>query len=565
METLLSYLLPTLKGLLPFILLLGVIVFIHELGHFLVARYFGVHVEVFSIGFGRKLFKWKPNRTTYCISLIPLGGYVKMYGEQHANSGVPMERRKEAFSHKSVGQRFLIVLAGPIMNLLLAILLITCISFYGDQVPQAVIGSISPSSNAYKQGLRPGDEILKVEGQKVQHWTDFTKRLTSPKQRTWKVDLLRHQKTLELSLKTQWIDNPRFLSWKRKVLGIPGMTYYSKLAFIGVANKESSAFIHGLRTGDKVLEINGQSILYWRDLAQYFETHSFSLEDVLQFKIERAHLFKKSKKETLNLSLSLSETTGPIHLGSLGIEEMDLFVGRVFEGQPAKLAGIKQGDKLTHVNGEILKSWEHFTQLIHSFPLAEKKSERSPPMLNIQVLQDGLPKNVSITPVQKTQMTAKGKEETRFIIGISSSATFSFPTKSFPYRNPFSALWEGTKWSWDMTQSTLVGLFRMLNLEISPRNIGGVVTIGQVASKSFYTSWISFLKIMALISINLFILNLLPIPVLDGGHLFFFSIEALKGSPLNVKQMRLAETLGFVFLLSLMVFALFNDFVRIFS
>ena len=162
-------------------------------------------------------------------------------------------------------------------------------------------------------------------------------------------------------------------------------------------------------------------------------------------------------------------------------------------------------------------------------------------------------------------MTSKGKEEKRFIIGVASSIIYSFPTKLLPYRNPFSALWKGTKSTWEMTNAILVGLTRMINLEISPRNIGGIVTIGQVASKSFYAGWISFLKIMALLSINLFILNLLPIPVLDGGHLFFFSIEAMKGSPLNVKQMRVAEMLGLVFLLSLMVFALFNDFVRIFS
>ncbi|NCN95787.1 MAG: RIP metalloprotease RseP, partial [Bdellovibrionales bacterium] len=176
MDLVIHYIQQTLSSIGPFVLLLGLLVFVHELGHFVVAKWCGVRVEVFSLGFGKKLLQYKHGDTVYCISMIPLGGYVKMYGDNF-NADVPEEEKAKSFIHKPVSQRIAVVLAGPLMNLIFAVFLFTLIGFIGDRQPAAVVGDIAESSQAYTSGLRAGDHILSVNGQEIQGWVQLTQKI----------------------------------------------------------------------------------------------------------------------------------------------------------------------------------------------------------------------------------------------------------------------------------------------------------------------------------------------------------------------------------------------------
>ena len=159
-------------NLVPFALLICIVTFVHEWGHFIVARYFGVRVEVFSIGFGKKIFQWKWRDTNFCISILPFGGYVKMFGI-NPNEDVAEHEKKHAFKHKGVWPRIAIVSAGPLINCIFAILLFAFIAFWGEPFPKAVIGDVAKKSHPYKLGFRSGDKIVSVDGQKITHWSGF--------------------------------------------------------------------------------------------------------------------------------------------------------------------------------------------------------------------------------------------------------------------------------------------------------------------------------------------------------------------------------------------------------
>jgi regulator of sigma E protease len=163
METIFGFLGTGASAILPFIVLLGLLIFVHEMGHFLVAKFFGVRVEVFSLGFGKKILKYKKGDTTYCLSLIPLGGYVKMFGDD-PNAPIAPEEQKYSFTHKPVSQRIGVVIAGPLMNFFFAILVLFVVALIGQNGRAPIIGDVIPGTSAYESGFRSGDQILSVAG-----------------------------------------------------------------------------------------------------------------------------------------------------------------------------------------------------------------------------------------------------------------------------------------------------------------------------------------------------------------------------------------------------------------
>ncbi|MCX7979166.1 MAG: RIP metalloprotease RseP, partial [Bdellovibrionaceae bacterium] len=242
---------------------------------------------------------------------------------------------------------------------------------------------------------------------------------------------------------------------------------------------------------------------------------------------------------------------------SLGIESPELYLGRIIPDTPAALAGLRPNDKIIRVNQTKVRRWEDVLESI--------KSSGGEPV-NLLVLREGKELAFSVTPKATTHLNQHGQEERRYTIGIITALEFA-PAEivKISASDPLSAGARAIKRSWDATVMTIMSFVALIKNEISPKNIGGIISIGQAASETYRASLSQFLSMMALISINLFILNLLPIPVLDGGHLVFYLVELVKGSPLNLKKMELAQQLGIVLLLTLMAYALFNDFSRIFS
>ncbi len=554
MQFILEYLNQGLYAIIPFVVLLGVLVFVHELGHFLVARWCGVRVEVFSLGFGKKIFKFQRGPTTYAVSLIPLGGYVKMFGEQNGDI-VQEHEKKESFSHKGVWSRIAIVSAGPLMNFFFAVVVFGIVSFLGEEHLQSRLGDVAASTAAYQSGLRSGDRIQKINNESVETWEELVEKLDSF--RGHKVDFeVQREKTgaIEtLSVEIQSKENTNPLATDSVQGSVEGLTQYSLGTTIGV-QKTSPLGALGLRVGDRITKINNQEVSTWRSLEEALgQAHQAS---VLSLEIKDAD--DKKGNEVKNITVSTSLFRKPLSAESLGIESSEVYVGKVRPNSPAEKSGIQAGDRIASVNQKIVKKWEDVLNNIKSY------DEKDP--LKIEIHRAEAVLNLEVFPTMTTQMTALGTEEKRFTIGIEAWVNMATPhlTKKRVV-NPILALGRGFKRTVDLSVMTVMSFVRLIQQKISHKNIGGVIAIGQAASEAFKIGLVYFLQMMGILSVNLFVLNLLPIPVLDGGHLLFYSIELIKGSPLSMSKMEMAQQVGLVLLLSLMVLSLFNDVTRVFG
>jgi len=550
MDIITSFIQQAFDFIIPLIVLLGALIFIHELGHFLVAKYCGVKVETFSLGFGKKILKYKHGDTTYCISLIPLGGYVKMFGDD-PNAEVSEEDKKHSFLHKPVGQRIAIVLAGPLMNLFFAFFLFIFIAVLGDKKPLPILGQLPANSTAESLGLSDGDRVTKVNNATVATWSEMTEAFNNSD-----LNVNLHYKKYGSDIEQQTIielvkeKNPNPLSIDSKIQTIEGLEMTPIASRIGVINNSLAEDI-GFLSGDQIIAVNDEKIERWYELV--YSVNSLNIGQEATFKIKR---WNKDKSKTKNLNMVINDNNLP----ALGIERPDLYIGIIGKDSPAEKADLAAGDKIISVNGENVFYWTDLTEKIVSFKEEDE-------FLKLGVLRNNETLDIELRPtkmIHTNPMT--GKSEKQFKIGIGPVLVMTAPaTDVFYPTSMVNAVSIGAAETWHWTVATAMGFVRLVQNEVSAKSIGGPIMIGQIASESYKMGINAFLKIMAIISINLFILNLLPIPVLDGGHLVFFTIEAIKGSPLSMSKLEKAQQVGLFLLLFLMVFALFNDITRAFG
>jgi regulator of sigma E protease len=444
--------------IVSFVVVIGILILIHELGHFLVARLTGVGVERFSIGFGPVLLRWRGKETEYCLSAIPMGGYVKMMGEENPleGGGSPDYDPKKAFALKPLWARFLIVFAGPGMNLVLAVVIAAGVLMtVGRPVWPPVVGRVSDASPATAAGLKSGDVIAAVNGAPVKHWEDLEKAVAASDGKPLELRVVRdgNPRTITLTPQKRTIEDP---------------------------------------------------------------------------------LMKESR------------TVWDIGAGPRSVPH----ITSVAPGSPSEKAGLKPGDVVTAVAGQRVYTAEELVQAIRARP-------RQP--LTLQVERDGKPLTLTVTPNAEKDKGPNGEtiEVGRIQAGIASR------TDTYLADNPVMAVWNGAVWTKDMTFVTVKGLWKLLVGTIDRSNIGGPIQIASMAGQQAKEGLGPLAMFTAIISINLAVLNLLPVPMLDGGHLFFFVIEAILGRPLSLRKREAAQQLGFVLLMMLMVYALYNDLVRI--
>ncbi len=555
METLISFITSGLSYIGPFILLMGTLIFIHELGHFLVAKYFGVRVEVFSLGFGKSIYEFTRGDTTYKLAMIPLGGYVKMFGDDPTGD-VPEEEKKYSFLHKPVGQRIWIVLAGPLMNFFIAIPIFALILIVGYRAPSSVLGDIKKGTEAHLIGFRSGDTITHVNNKPVESWLDVDNKIT----KNYLKDLNFKVKRTDGSEKTFKVNIPREKNEKLfsidEYMGkIEGLSILSKMSLIGVKNN-SIAQESGLKSLDQILEINGDKVNFWRDIEPLLIKHQNSPINLV---VQQYAQTGEAPKRTVTLKSNYA-INGDSFMDSIGIEKTNNYILGVVPDSPAEQAGLKPGDKINSINGVAIKKWEDILNNIKSFKPEDKQLTLSVSNSNPDYGRHDEPQSIALTPQMTQLMNRKMQDENRFTVGIYPEATYA-PAASVKVQsnNPVKALTYGFNETINWTKLISISIYKLVTNQVSTRNITGVITIGKVAGDSFKSGFDLFLKMMGLISVNLFLLNLLPIPVLDGGHLVFFTIEAIKGSPLSVKKMQVAQQFGLFVLLSLMVFSFYND------
>lgn len=438
--------------------LLGVLIFVHEFGHFLLAKLLGVKVLKFSLGFGPKVIGRTFGDTEYLLSAVPLGGYVKMLGQSDnptEEEVIPEEEKFRAYNHQPVWKRFLIVFSGPFFNLAFAAFVFALIFMSGVPVPLPDIGKVEDNSPAAAAGLLTGDRVLQINGRDVGTWSDISEAIN---------------------------DNPG-----------------KKLFF-------------------KVKRNNGLIDI-----------------SVIPVKKSDKNIFGEDKE-----------------VWSVGIEPLVLpLVGEVMKGSRADEAGLLKGDRIIEINGAGLKTWQDMTALIHENP--EKP-------LSFKVQRNGQVRDMKITPKKESYKTPGGEEKAIGLIGIKPVGNDFI--KKFGL---FESASLGLKRTWDISVLTLVSMWKLIQRVIPSNTIGGPIMIFQMAGEQASQGALSFFTFMAVISINLGVLNLLPIPILDGGHILFLGIEAVIRRPLNEQVVMIAQRAGLVLLLSLMAFAFYNDIVRLFA
>ena len=449
-----------LTTIIAFVVALGVLITFHELGHYWVARWSGVKVLRFSIGFGRPLFKRSigKDHTEWVVAALPLGGYVKMLDEREGEV-LPHELSR-AFNRQSVYKRFAIVAAGPIANFLLAILLYWILFMMGVNGIKPVIGPIKQATPVAFAAFEAGDIIQKIEGESVATWQDAR----------W-------------ALLTQAVDrNPAVVV--------------------------------------ETIDLHGQTAVRKLDLSQIHAD---------------------------DLDANFLESIGFVaHQPS-----MDPIIGQVIVGGIGHQAGLKEEDEILAINQKEILKWEELVKEIRANPGQ---------LLKLEVLRKGQIIDIMITPESVNENGQKiGK------VGIAPKVDPSMVEKylinvSYP---PIKAFYKACWKAWEMTAFTFRMLGKMLIGEVSWKNVSGPITIADYAGQSAQMGVAPFLGFLALISVSLAVLNLLPIPVLDGGHLMYYLIEIIRGNPLSEKTLALGQQIGMALLLTLMIFAIYNDIYRL--
>ncbi len=513
--------------ILPFLFVIGTLVFIHELGHFILAKWSGVKVEKFSLGFGKRILGFRRGETEYLISLLPLGGYVKMYGE--GGEG--------AF----------------------------------------IIDNVEPSSQAEKAGFKSGDKILSVDEINLtaySGWKVLESTLSENLEREYTFVIERDEKKLILKVKPEGLNGIRAFSEKDYprsfsnqsilnrfkivfagpfmnlalpflffpivfMLGINVPAYLEKPPVIGYVEPDSSASKAGFHRGDKILEINGESLKSWRDANITFLSNPGS---ILKVKVER-------DGEIKTLEFKASPSTEGLVATGLG-EPLKAIVGNIIDGSPAERAGLRKGDKILAINGVKVLDWYDM-----KFIIEEKANQE----VTLLIERDNNLLEIKITP---EPLEGKGHG----VIGINPYIDEIQKKYGF-FESIVEGIKEAAKLLAEVTVLLLSFLYKLITGKISlgaaGKSIAGPIFIAKVSASAAAGGLATLLQFTAFISINLGLINLFPIPMLDGGHILYLAIESIRRRPLSQRTLEICQRVGFTFLIFIMFLAVYNDLSKL--
>ncbi len=447
--------------LCAFALVLGVLIVFHEFGHYLVARWLGVKVLRFSIGFGRPLLsrRWGRDGTEWALAAFPLGGYVKMLDEREGK--VPADQLHRSFNRQTVWRRMAIVVAGPLANLLLAVIVYWGLYWNGTLEIKPLLGAPAAASAAAAAGIEDGELVRKVGDESIQTWQEMRWLLLRQAADQDEIVLEVINRKHEISWRRLNVSAIRQAAWEGEPLEKLGLALYrpNLPAVLGTVSAEGAAAAAGLRPADEILAIDGAPIDGWADVVRVVR---LSPGKSLLFEIRRG-----------DARMSIAVTPA-------AIDDQGQRIGRMGAG----------------VRDDLRAREEMMTRVSY---------------------------------------------------------------------DPLTALSKGLAETWDKSTFTLRMIGKMLLGEVSWRNISGPVTIADYAGQSAKLGLDYYLKFLALVSISLGVLNLLPIPVLDGGHLLYYLAEIVNRAPLSERTMEIGQQIGMALLFLLMVFAFYNDLNRLFS
>lgn len=446
--------------LAAFVLVLAVLIAVHELGHYLAARFCGVKVLRFSLGFGKVLWQKRcgADRTEWAVSIFPLGGYVKMLDEREGD--VPADELHRTFNRQTVGRRSLIVVAGPLANFVLAILLYWVTFMTGSQELLPVLGMPAAGTPAAMAGINNGDQVRALDGQPVATWNDLRWALLQKAVEQESVELEVINEQQEISVRRLALSAASDKGWEGGALERLGINFYRP--------------------------------------------------------------------------------------------KLPPVIGKVLGGGIAERAGLLSGDRILAVDGQPISTW---------YELVVKIRDSDGRLLHFEVQR---PSGQLMLDVQPELVSEHGRSVGKIGIGVAETGEAHREVRAFVRYDFFTAGSKALVETWDKSVFSLVMMGKMLTGEVSWKNLSGPVTIADYAGQSAKLGFDYYIKFMALVSISLGVLNLLPVPVLDGGHLMYHMIEVVRRRPLSERAMEIGQRVGMSLLFILMAFAFFNDLNRLF-
>lgn len=540
--------------LLYFAILCSVLIFVHELGHFVWAKIFGVKVLTFSIGFGPKIVRIRGRETEYCIGLFPLGGFVKMLEENRQEAVLP-EDRTRTFEAQALWKRVIIILAGPAMNVLFPVLLYFAV-FIGDSrfLPPSV-GQVLPGHPAEGK-LLPGDRVLEIEGEKIGTFAELQRIVTQNPGKELRFRVFRDKDYTEVVI----IPEEKVIRRPFEIVdrvGEIGIRPSRPAAVVGISRLDSPAYRAGLRSFDVVTDVRGRPVKTFADLEAALHDNRGETVPVTYLRPVPVQRAMGGLADFAVYESGVAALTPEVGGGDLfsrtGIEPADLYVSDVPEGSAEWKADLRPGDRMVEVDQVHVPSWSVFLEKLFAAP--DKPH-------TLTWLRAGQRKSGTVELRREDWMDEYGNHRPRFFV----RATNWSPVVPEPYVEnassfPF-ALRSALDETYDVIRFIVVGVVRILEGKVSLSTLGGPMTVYDVVGEEGQKGVSYFVWAMAVISINLGLINLLPIPVLDGGHLLFFAFEAVLRRPLPLRVREIASLLGLLMLFGLMGIAFKNDVER---
>ncbi len=525
-------------GMLFTILMIGILIFVHEFGHFIVAKSIGVKVLKFSLGFGSPIFKYKYGETEYQIAWIPLGGYVKMLGE-NPEEELSGEDVKRSFYYQSPLKRLLIVIAGPLMNLVFPLLIYFIVYAAPSQEISNRIGMVMEGRPAEAAGIQRYDRIVEVDGKKTNYWRELLKEISKRPGRTVEMKIEREGKIIPLKVNIAAEKEVSRYGFSQ-IVGRIGVSPYLPAAVIFIPDEDSIAYKSGLRSFDHIKKVNGKSVESFFRLEMLLKEYSGKK---VVFEVERG-------EEKKVLEVTINEA---VEANSLGVEQAELYIYKIEKDSPAEIAGLQVGDKLVSIDGQKLLFFAELESYFAKDP--DKEHE-------FGVLRKDSLINIRLKLEKEIRKDEYKQEYNYFKFGASNN---SFFTDGEIVRKGFSfvdAIGNSVDDTLEVIKSTVVGVYQLFSGQVSFKTVGGPIMIFGIAGKAAKKGMNFFLHIMALISINLGIINLLPLPVLDGGHIIMSLVEIISHRSIPLKAKIVINMIGVVIILALTVLVIFNDLLR---
>lgn len=537
-----------------FVLLIGVLVFVHEGGHFLVAKLFKVKVHVFSLGFGPRLFGLRGKETDYRVSAVPIGGYVKMLGEDPSEV-VKAEDAGRAFTDKPRWQRFCIIVAGPFMNLIFPLFLHFGVGLTIDRVAPPDVGFVVPGMPGAAAGLEPGDRITAIDGEPVESFDEVVAIVSPQPGRALEIELVRDGRPIRRTITPSAVRRSVVVPSEKETVGQIGVYAAYVAPVVGIDDPRSPAALAGLRTFDRIEAIDGARIERFADASRAVAKAAGRTIElaVRHLKPDAAAPFDDADYAAQPAIARVEVPYSAKGLAGIGALEPGDFVAHVEPDGPAARIGLRRGDRLLTLDGDLAGAVQierglgAAPDICHALAWSRQGELFSRPY------------RLTFVPAGKKKDL--GVAQDAYVNGFSVHMPFVDSRIDNPARLS-GAIRYAIAETRDGMRLIAIGFKLLFRREVSLESIGGPLMIGQLAGMAGQEGAVPFIWMMALISLNLGIINLLPIPILDGGQILIIAVEAVIRRPLSRKLKERIMLVGLALLIALMLFATRNDIMR---